>query len=111
MRGNYEEVAEIVRYNMRPLVSSASQYSQGWNPLYQTSPKQPKPKDQGSNYAYELMYQLLTDKAFMKHVVTSNRLFIHEIVGSEYQPNEHSYNNDFANILYPNLVESPFVQS
>ena len=105
MRGHYEEVAEIVRMNMKPLVMSASQYNRYWNHPRPDQPEGAKPpKESGSNYSFELLYQLLTDKAFMKHVVTSDRFFIHAIVEAELDSSEHSYNNDFASILYPELL-------
>jgi hypothetical protein len=102
MRGNYEEVAELVRMNMRPLVRSASQYNRYWDRGGDENIE--RPKENGSNYSFELLYQLLTDKAFMKHVVTNNRFFIHAIVEAEYDNNEHSYHNQFGEMMYPELV-------
>jgi len=105
MRGNYEEVAELVRMNMHPLVRSASQYDRYWErSMSDDSENEKRPKERGSLYSFELLYQLLTDKEFMKYVVINNRFFIHAIVEAEFASNENSYHNQFGEMLYPELI-------
>jgi hypothetical protein len=104
MRGSVEEVVEIIRFNLKPLVHSAGQYAPERFRLPEDEDKEPS-KLNGSNYAFETLYQLLTDKAVMKHIVTKNRFFLHAIVECEVDGSDGSMNNEFAGTLYSNILE------
>jgi hypothetical protein len=104
VRGHIEEVVEITRLNLRSLVGAACQYVPERFQLPNAQNQQPL-KAKGSNYAFETLYQLLTDKAVMKHISTNNRFFLHAIVECEVNSNNGSINNEFANVLYSNIVE------
>jgi hypothetical protein len=104
MRGHIEEVVEITRFNLKPLVRSARQYAPNRFRFPEDEDEQP-PKPDGANYAFETLYQLLTDKAVMRHIVTKNRFFLHAIVEVEIDDSDGSMNNEFAGTLYSNIIE------
>jgi hypothetical protein len=101
-RGYVEEVVEITRHNLKPLVLSAGQYTSKRFRFPDEENKE-RPKLNGANYAYETLYQLLTDQAVMKHICTSNRLFLHAIVECEID-DSGSPRNEFASVLYSNII-------
>ena len=104
VRGYVEEVVEITRLNLKPLVLSAGQYvSERFRFPDEENKERPKPS--GANYAYETLYQLLTDQAVMKHVCTNNRFFLHAIVECEIDDSSGSSRNEFASVLYSNIIE------
>lgn len=102
-RGYVEEVVEITRHNLKSLVLSAGQYASERFRFPDEENKE-RPKLNGANYAYEILYQLLTDQAVMKHVCTNNRLFLHAIVECEID-DSGSPRNEFASVLYSNIIE------
>jgi hypothetical protein len=104
VRGHIEEVVEITRLNLRPLVSSARQYSPMPSNFPGAENREP-PKPNGANYAFEALYQLLTDDAVMKHICTNDRFFLHAIVDCELKSSDGSVRSEFANVLYSNIVE------
>ncbi len=104
VRGHIEEVVEVTRLNMKPLVHSARQYVPERFRLPDEK-RDERPKPNGNNYAFETLYQLLTDRAVMKHVCTNDRFFLHAIVECEIDDNNGSLHNEFAGMLYGNLVE------
>lgn len=104
VRGHIEEVVEITRLNLKPLVHSALQYTPKRFRLPEEENKEPA-KPNGSNFAYETLYQLLTDQSVMKHICTNNRFFLHAIVECEIDDNSGYMHNEFAGALYNNLVE------
>lgn len=104
VRGHIEEVVEITRMNLKPLVHSARQYTPDrFRLLGEEGAKRTEPN--GTNYAYETLYQLLTDRAVMRHVCTNNRFFLHAIVECEIDDSSGSIRNEFAGTLYSNVVE------
>lgn len=104
VRGHIEEVVEVTRLNMKPLVHSARQYVPE-RFRFPDEKRDERPKPNGTNYAFETLYQLLTDRAVMKHVCTNDRFFLHAIVECEIDDNNGSLHNEFAGTLYSNLVE------
>lgn len=104
VRGHVEEVVEITRLNLKSLVHSARQYTPERFRLPDEETREPA-KPNGSNYSYETLYQLLTDQTVMKHVCTNNRFFLHAIVECEIDDSDGSMLNEFASVLYDNLVE------
>jgi hypothetical protein len=105
-RGYVEEVVEITRFNLKPLILSARQYV----PAHLKFPEEEEEKEErvklnGATYAYETLFQLLTDKAVMKHVCTNNRFFLHALVECEIDDTSGSSRNEFANVLYSNIIK------
>lgn len=104
VRGYIAEVTEVIGYNLKPLILSASQYK----PISAHSSSDNKIKQQklkGSTYAFELFLQLLTDRAAMQYICSSDYVFLRSIVWYERSMNDGCMQNAFAEILYPNLVE------
>ena len=105
VRGHVEEVVEIIHHNLPALVRSALHY----NPeRFRIDPK-PDPnrkpaKQDGSNYAFEILYQLLTDEAVMKHICTNNYPFLHDLVLLENKFSPYG-RSELARVLYENLME------
>jgi len=105
VRGNIEEVVEIIHYNLPALVRSALYYSPERFRIDPNPDPNKKPKKQdGSNYAFEILYQLLTDEAVMKHICTNNYPFLHDLVLLENKFNPYG-RGELANVLYENLME------
>lgn len=105
VRGNIEEVVEIIHYNLPALVRSALYYIPE---RFRIDPKpdpHKKPAEQdGSNYAFEILYQLLTDEAVMKHICTNNYPFLQDLVLLENRFNPYG-RGELASVLYENLME------
>lgn len=104
VRGHTEEVVEIIHYNLKSLVHSARQY----NPerfRMDDEPERKPAKENGPNYTFETLYQILTDEVAMKHICTNNRPFLHAIVWQENQSSDWSINNEFTFALYENIME------
>lgn len=101
IRGNIEEVVEIIHYNLPALVRSAVQYVPR---RFSVDPNTETAKPNGSNYAFEVLLQLLTDEAVMKHICTNNYPFLHNLVILE-KDNDIYGNSELANVLYDNLLE------
>jgi hypothetical protein len=97
-------VVEIIWYNLKPLVRSARQYNPERFRVDDDAEKKPN-KPSGSNYAFEILYQLLTDEITMKHICTNNRPFLHALVWQENENSDWSMNNEFASALYDNIME------
>jgi len=107
--GYIKEVVEIIGYNLTPLVQSARQYT-SW-PTFPGQQNRERPKSNGTNYAFETLYQILTDNTVMKQVCTSNRFFLRSIVANELKDNNGSLHNEFADILYSNVVSHLILNS
>lgn len=105
VRGNIEDVVEITRLNLGPLVYSAQQYTSRPVGFPGTENTEKSVEPNGSNYAFETLYQLLTDETVMKHICTNNRFFLHAIVECELANNDGATHNEFAGMLYNNLIE------
>lgn len=104
VRGHIEEVVEMFHANLLPIVRAARQYNPQRFRVNDDSDNMEE-KVIGSNYAFEMMLQLLTDDAVMRHICTANRPFLHRIVWSEINTSNGAMGGEFANILYPNLLE------
>lgn len=105
IRGHIEEVVEVIHYNLPALVRSAIHYSPERFRMDQKPDPSNKPvKQDGSNYAFEILYQLLTDEAVMKHICTNNYPFLHDLVLLENKFSAYG-RSELASVLYENLME------
>lgn len=105
VRGNIEEVVEIIHHNLPALVRSALLYvPERFRIDPKPDPNKKPTKQDGSNYAFEILYQLLTDEAVMKHICTNNYPFLHDLVLLENKFNPYG-RSELAEVLYENLME------
>ncbi len=103
VRGHVEEVVEVIHYNLKSLISSAQQYSPDRFRVDDDAERKPA-KQNGSNYTFETLYQILTDDIAMKHVCTSNRPFLHAIVWADSNYNGW-HRNELSSILHSSIVK------
>ncbi len=103
-RGYIQEVVEVTRVNLKPLVYSALKYYPALpnNLTGQEDKKSPSPN--GTNYTFETLYRILTDETVMKHICTKNRFFLHRITDLEVKLGK-AYQSELARVLYPNIVK------
>lgn len=103
VRGHIKEVVEIIYYNLDILTYAAKQYQ----PRFHQSEKSAKSRQEkslGANYAFEVLLQILTDDAAMKHICTSDSLFLHSVVWQEKENSNGAY-DELSNVLYPNILQ------
>jgi hypothetical protein len=101
VRGNIEEVVEVVHFNLKALLGSAQQYT----PKHMRfTDEDTEPQPNGSNYCFEVLLQILTDDDTMRHISTNNRSFLHALVWQETHYTGW-HNNELSNIIYTNIVK------
>ncbi len=104
VRGHTEEVVEIIGHNIKALVGSARQYSPERYRIRENENEEP-PKPNGANYCFETLLQLLSDDVAMRHICTNNRPFLYAIIWQEKEGSGGGYRNEFAYVLYENVVK------
>jgi hypothetical protein len=100
MMGHVEEVVFLVRSNLPQIVHAAYQYTPE---RFALKEEQDITKPNGANYAFELMYQLLTDKTVMMHICENDRFFLDYIVECTIKSTGPYMGSEFTRMLYPNI--------
>lgn len=102
--GHLKEVVDIVGSNLSAIIPSAAQYSSYAHRDEAQENEEYEPK--GSDYCFEILNQLLTDKPTMKLICEDNLPFLYTIVRQEKLVRSKGFRSELSNLIYPNIVEN-----